>query len=100
MALKTDDAFVHAPAAAAVGYCNDKSTSCAHWAKEGECSGKNAEYLAVLCPHSCATCTHTCEDTDVSCGNWAKSGQCKDNQARRRQTRAPGSSLAVVRRAA
>jgi hypothetical protein len=66
--------------ARAVGYCNDKSTSCAGWAKTGECAGKNAEYLALLCPHSCSTCTHSCEDTDVSCGNWAKNGDCKSNR--------------------
>jgi hypothetical protein len=40
---------------------------------------QNAEHLASLCPHSCATCTIKCEDTDVSCGNWAKGGQCKSN---------------------
>ena len=47
-----------------VGYCNDKSPSCGAWAKDGECSGSNSEYLSVLCPHSCATCTLTCEDSD------------------------------------
>ena len=26
-----------------IGYCNDKSTSCAAWAKDGECSGANSE---------------------------------------------------------
>ena len=62
-----------------VGYCNDKSVSCGAWAKDGECTGKNAEYLAILCPHSCATCQLTCEDTDVSCGAWAKQGDCKSN---------------------
>jgi hypothetical protein len=61
------------------GYCNDKSTSCAAWAKDGECSGKNAEYLSVLCPHSCGTCTLTCSDTDQSCANWAKQGDCQSN---------------------
>ena len=89
------------PTASAVGYCNDKSTSCGGWAKDGECQGNNAEcakahtrafaqpgsvcclracrYLSLLCPHSCGTCTHKCEDGDVSCGNWAKGGQCKSN---------------------
>ena len=48
-------------------------------AQDGECSGANSEYLAVLCPHSCGTCTLTCEDTDVSCSAWAKNGDCTTN---------------------
>ena len=61
------------------GYCNDKSTSCAFWAKNGECTGDNAEHLSTLCPHSCATCTITCNDTETACGDWAKAGHCKSN---------------------
>ena len=63
----------------ATGYCNDRSASCAAWAKDGECGGANAEYLSMLCPHSCGTCTLTCEDTDISCTAWAQKGLCKEN---------------------
>jgi hypothetical protein len=90
----------------AKGLCNDKSPSCAAWAKNGECTGEvylatphthppsmppvpivacsstlsqNAEYLLTLCAHSCGTCTMECEDTDVSCSNWAKNGDCSTN---------------------
>ena len=64
----------------ATGYCNDRDKSCAAWAKDGECTGANAEHLAMLCPHSCGTCTITCEDTDVSCASWAKNGDCESNK--------------------
>lgn len=50
-------------------------------AKNGECTGDNADHLATLCPHSCATCTITCKDTEDACGSWAKEGHCKSNSA-------------------
>lgn len=64
---------------ASEGFCNDKSTSCAYWAKNGECQGENAEHLSTLCPHSCGTCSILCNDTDVSCPSWAMAGNCKAN---------------------
>ena len=49
-------------AVSAEGYCNDKSTACAAWAKDGECTGKNAATLASMCPLSCGTCSHECKE--------------------------------------
>jgi len=59
------------------GVCNDKKTDCANWARDGECAGDNAKYMAEICPLSCGTCTHSCNDTDVSCGSWAQAGECR-----------------------
>merc|ERR1719198_735138 len=68
-----------ADAAELKGFCNDRDSSCANWAKNGECTGANAEHLATLCPHSCATCTLACEDKEVACKDWALKGECKKN---------------------
>ena len=48
------------PAAAALGYCNDKDLSCAAWGKAGECTGTNSEVVKEKCPHTCGVCTHIC----------------------------------------
>ena len=50
------------PAAAALGYCNDKDLSCAAWGKQGECTGANSEVVKAKCPHTCGVCTHICAD--------------------------------------
>ena len=68
--------------AAAVGYCNDQNPSCHLWAKDGECSGKNAESLATMCAHSCGTCDLICKDTETACGDWAKKGECEKSAPR------------------
>ena len=59
------------------GRCNDRSDSCANWARMGECS-KN-EGLAFTCPLSCRICTLECEETEPSCLAWAKDGECENN---------------------
>merc|ERR1719161_2305492 len=61
------------------GICNDKKIDCANWARDGECSGDNAKFMAEICPLSCGTCTHSCNDTDSSCGSWAQAGECEAN---------------------
>ena len=61
------------------GICNDNRNDCANWARGGECTGENAEYMALTCPLSCGICTHSCSDTDVSCADWAKNGECESN---------------------
>ena len=36
-----------AVASAISGFCNDKRTDCANWARDGECSGENAVRCAL-----------------------------------------------------
>ena len=31
------------------GFCNDKDASCGGWAKAGECTGDNAEFMTSNC---------------------------------------------------
>ena len=42
------------PAAAAVGYCNDKDSSCAAWGKAGECTAAGSECPLAVGPRSAA----------------------------------------------
>ena len=60
--------------------CNDESTSCSNWAKQGECPKEGAG-LDSLCPVSCGTCTKplTCNETEEDCEGWAKAGECENN---------------------
>ena len=67
------------PAAAALGYCNDKDLSCAAWGKQGECTGANSEVVKAKCPHTCGVCTLFCEDTKKECGGWRRDGECKNS---------------------
>merc|ERR1719163_2149303 len=80
-------------ALALAGFCNDKRTDCANWARDGECAGDNSKFMAITCPLSCGVCTHLCNDTDVSCGlctpeckdlneecsGWGAAGECNEN---------------------
>merc|ERR1719197_2345521 len=66
-------------AAVSAGMCNDKRPDCSNWARDGECTGDNAKFMAVECPLSCGICTHLCNDTDASCGAWATAGECESN---------------------
>merc|ERR1719353_2275522 len=83
------------------GICNDKRTDCANWARDGECSGENAKYMAEICPLSCGTCTHACNENpefmirncpvtceacksvckDIAndCPGWTADGECYKN---------------------
>ena len=72
-------AQLFALASAHIGFCNDKEASCGAWARDGECSGDNAEHVKSVCPHSCAVCSLVCGDKEASCSEWAKQGQCKSN---------------------
>ena len=67
------------PAAAALGYCNDKDVSCAGWGKRGECTGANSEVVKAKCPHTCGVCTIFCEDTQKECDGWRRDGECKNS---------------------
>merc|ERR1719240_1826772 len=62
---------------ALAGKCNDKSDSCAAWARAGECATN--EGLAAICPLSCGTCTLDCIEKDESCVAWAQAGECENN---------------------
>ena len=37
--------LAYASGVAAWGYCNDNDVSCANWAKNGECEGKNKDFM-------------------------------------------------------
>ena len=53
--MKTLLLLLAAPLAVdAVGYCNDKTPSCAGWAKAGHCEA--GDHIKAMCPHSCAAC--------------------------------------------
>jgi len=67
------------PATSGWGYCNDENDSCANWAKNGECAGKNADFMKKTCPHSCSACHHLCRDAEEGCRGWAEGGQCTEN---------------------
>ena len=67
------------PSARAWGLCNDKNPACGHWAKTGECDGKNSDFMKKTCPHSCGTCHLICRDVEEACGAWAKAGHCESN---------------------
>ena len=67
------------PAAAALGYCNDKDLSCAAWGKAGECTGTNSEVVKQKCPHTCGVCTHICSDLKKDCDGWRRAGECKNS---------------------
>jgi len=58
--------------------CKDDSSSCASWAKSGECD-RNLGYMHTACAKSCDTCAAddpTCTDSSDSCPWWAQSGEC------------------------
>ena len=61
------------------GLCNDNNPSCGAWAKNGECDGKNKEFMQKECVHSCGNCPLLCRDVEEACADWAKDGQCKSN---------------------
>ena len=61
-----------------VRMCNDKSTDCPNWARDGECA-ENADFMAQNCPLSCGICSFNCTDTSESCRAWAAEGQCSEN---------------------
>ena len=63
---------------AAAGVCNDKSTDCGGWARDGECEA-NPDSMSTLCPLSCGVCNFNCSDTHESCVSWAQDGQCEEN---------------------
>ena len=67
------------PVAAAVGYCNDKDSSCAAWGKAGECTGSNSEVVKGKCPHTCGVCTLFCADTEEACDGWREDGECTNS---------------------
>ena len=67
------------PAAAALGYCNDKDLSCAAWGKAGECTSSNSEVVKDKCPHTCGVCTHICSDLKKDCDGWRRAGECKNS---------------------
>ena len=68
------------PGARSWGFCNDNDVSCASWAKNGECEGKNKDFMKTTCPHSCGTCHHLCRDIEEGCRAWADGGQCEENK--------------------
>ena len=61
--------------------CSDLSTSCAGWAKEGECSGDNAAFTMRTCPSACGLCTPDCRDKSSDCHKWANTHECTNNPA-------------------
>jgi hypothetical protein len=67
------------PAAAAIGYCNDRDASCAAWGKAGECTGNNSDVVKDKCPHTCAVCTILCSDTEEACDGWRRDGECRNS---------------------
>lgn len=72
--------LAYASGVAAWGYCNDNDVSCANWVKNGECEGKNKDFMKSTCPHSCGTCHHLCRDVEEGCRAWADGGQCEENK--------------------
>merc|ERR1711963_544919 len=72
--------------------CVDKNTSCAGWARIGECM-KNPAYMLMMCKQSCNNCDGSegqkppkgtggsggCKDLNMLCAEWAKRGECTKN---------------------
>lgn len=66
-----------APANATGDSCKDMASSCAQWAKDGQCSS-NPLYMNKKCPLSCGQC-EKCVDKQKECGEWVARGECQSN---------------------
>jgi len=60
--------------------CDNKDTSCLHWAKNGYCTdAKEAGFMKENCCKACKE-SAVCPDKNTNCAGWARQGYCKTNK--------------------